>query len=136
MYSFSQCCFVCISWGNSVFALGTQLRCALGNGYLIDWWLRTELGHLHQTQETAPQWPGFCPPSSLPSYRFLPSVYLPLWNCTMLFCTYAQKDPLVSNILLFFTVRQKQAHLTLTCWVRAFSVSTASLLPSLVFHNA
>lgn len=45
--------------------------------------------------------------SGLPPCSFLPSTNLPLWNYTVLFCTYAQKDPLVSNILLLFLTRRQ-----------------------------
>lgn len=99
--SLSQCCFVCISWGTSVFATGTQLRCSLRDGCLMDLWLRTKPSHLHKAQETLH---GLAPAllSSLSSYRSLPPIHSPLWNCTILFHTHAHTDPLVSYILRLF----------------------------------
>lgn len=141
MYSLSVL-FCLYFMGTSVLAIGTQLRCHFRDGCLIDVWLRTKPSHLHQAQETLCGLASALLSGLPPAAFWLPFIF----HCgTAPYCSVPMLTKICWSqniLLLFFTMRQRGSPSRpgklpcLTPGVRASSVSTASLLPSLVFHTA
>ena len=136
-YSFSQRCFVCISWWTDVFAVGTQLRC--------DFEMTTKL-----ICGSGPTPAAFTRPRQPSVAWLLPShpaaACLPFGSQCGTAPHYSiptpEKIPWAHTSFCFFSPWHKQEAYCIqesfsdSRWVRVACVSTASSLPSLALHAA